>query len=63
MLAAKALEEKGGQLGDVYDTMGHLVYDKDYVSQAGDDGLSSVREGSQRSGRSKGSKRSRSKQS
>lgn len=66
LLAAKALEEKGGQLGDVYDTMGHLVYDKDYISQgggAGDDGLSSVREGSQRSGRSKGSKRSRSKRS
>ena len=66
LLAAKVLEEKGGQLGDVYDTMGHLVYDKDYISQggdAGDDGLSSVREGSQRSGRSKGSKRSRSKRS
>lgn len=56
--------ENGGKLGDVYDTHGHLVYDKDYTSQQ-DDG-DSVKAGTQlsarsgrsgRSGRSKGSAR------
>jgi len=35
-----------GKLGDVYDTKGHLVYDKDYISQQDDDGVSSLKEGS-----------------
>ncbi len=38
------------KLGDVYDTRGELVYDKDYISQQDDDDLSSVRIDSQNSG-------------
>ena len=37
-----------GLLGDVYDTQGHLVYDKDYISQVSeaDEAIPSVAPGS-----------------
>lgn len=41
------MAEHGGKLGDVYDTRGHLVYDKEYISQMDDAGIDSLEEGSQ----------------
>lgn len=38
------MAELGGKLGDVYDTQGHLVYDKDYISQMDDADLESFKD-------------------
>ena len=38
------MAELGGKLGDVYDTKGHLVYDKDYISQMDDQDLDSFKD-------------------
>lgn len=51
-----------GKLGDVYDTLGHLVYDKDYVSRIDEEDAvasSIIKAGSIHSARSKQSKTSR----
>jgi len=45
--AIKELAETGGKLGDAYDTYGHLVYDKEYISQMDDAELESLKNGSQ----------------
>ena len=42
--AIQAMAELGGKLGDVYDTQGHLVYDKDYISQMDDADLESFKD-------------------
>lgn len=42
--AIQAMAELGGKLGDVYDTKGHLVYDKEYISQMDDQDLDSFKD-------------------
>ena len=44
--AIKAMADLGGKLGDVYDTQGHLVYDKEYISQMDDADIDSLKDGS-----------------
>lgn len=52
--------ELEGKLGDVYDTQGHLVYDKDYVSRIDEEVNSvSLKPGTVHSDRSKASKASK----
>mmetsp|Transcript_41341 Transcript_41341/g.54373 ORF Transcript_41341/g.54373 Transcript_41341/m.54373 type:complete len:88 (-) Transcript_41341:2058-2321(-) len=49
-----------GVLGDVYDTQGHLVYDKDYISRMDEDeGVPSLKDGSVHSAKSKDSRNSK----